>query len=82
MNKTTEQHPVFRRPAEQRGYRVDILDELGGNCPAGGRPPAGVVLHNADGDSPMWIAAEDLAAVGDLLIRTHVKVAQLTREVK
>jgi hypothetical protein len=82
VNKTTQTHPVFRRPAEERGYMVDILDEHGGDCPAGGRPPAGIVLHNPDGDSPMWVPAEDLAVVGDLFLRLHVLMAQLAKEVK
>jgi len=82
MNKTTEPHPVFRRPAEERGYMVEMLDAHGGHCPDLGRPPAGVVLHNPDGDSPMWVPVEDLAVLGELFIRLHVQAARLAAEVK
>lgn len=79
MNKTTETHPVFRHPAEARGYGVAVVDAHGGDPRLTGRPPAGVVLANPDGDV-VWIPAEDLAVAGELLIRMHVKLAQLARK--
>lgn len=82
MTKPIDGHPIFRVPAEQRGYMVEMLDEQGCHCPGAGRPPAGIVLHNRDGDAPMWIPAEDLSAVGDLLIRMHVKATRLAVELR
>jgi hypothetical protein len=40
-----------------------------------------VVLRNPDGDA-VWIPAEDLAVVGDLLIRSYVRVGRLKAEVR
>jgi hypothetical protein len=74
MTKTASAgDPTFRHRAEERGYRLAALDEHGGTPELTGRPPAGVVFSNADGDS-MWIPVEDLAVTGDLLIRAHVRV--------
>jgi hypothetical protein len=79
--KTTAEHAVFRHRAELRGYELQLLDAHGGSCPQSGRPPAGAVLCNPDGDA-VWIPVEDLAVVGDQLIRGHVEAGRRAAEVR
>lgn len=69
------EHAMFRVSAEDRGYSADLID-LHGQPVASGRPVGGVLLFNPQGNG-LWVAVEDLAAVGDLLIRAHVQAAML-----
>jgi hypothetical protein len=69
--KSSQPYPVLWRRAEDHGYSVEPVDALGDVAALSGRPTAGVVLRNADGDA-VWIDREDLAACGDLLLRQHV----------
>jgi len=74
MIKSSEPSSVFRHRAEDRGYQIEPLDEHGGTPELTGRGVAGVVLRSGDGDA-VWIPADDVAVVGDLLIRTYVQIA-------
>lgn len=73
VSKVVDGNSTFRHRAEERGYVVEALDEHGGTPELTGRPPAGVVLRNGDGDV-VWVPVADLAVVGDLLLRAHVRV--------
>jgi hypothetical protein len=68
-------HSMFRVPAEERGYGIELLDEMGDVAAESGRPVAGGVVTNDSGDA-LYVPREDFAAIGDLFIRQHVRAGR------